>query len=144
MGWSMDQVHGEVHGLRSMFCIRPRAGDFLISLPSPLPSLSSHFPVNFASVVCLRHFGTCARKIVESRVYRNFKGLFFVFKRIEPATFLDLGHELTFFTFCLSEPRGEMWRRVCWQPDRVFIGLSLDEGKRVNCFAAWLPYSLIR
>ena len=23
MGWSMDQVHGVVHGPRSMFCIRP-------------------------------------------------------------------------------------------------------------------------
>ena len=71
----------------------------------PLPITSGYFPVIFASVVRLRHFGTCARKIVENWVYRGLKGLFFVSKRLEPVILLNLGHKLTFFTFLLVGTR---------------------------------------
>ena len=70
-----------------------------MSLPSPLPSVSSYFPVIFASVVRSAILARVQEKIMENYVYRNFKGFFFVFKWLKPVILLDLGHKLNFFTF---------------------------------------------
>ena len=97
-------------------------------LPTPLASLF-HFPTD----LCLRHFGTCARKIVENWVYHNFKGLFFVSKQLEPVILLHMGQKLTFFHFSAC-------RNKELECGDVFV-TSLDEGKQA-CFAVWLDKHL--
>ena len=59
-----------------------------VTLPSPLPSVSSYFPVIFASVVRLCHFGTCAGKMMENQFIVFSKVCSFILKQLEPVIFL--------------------------------------------------------